>query len=124
MAISFTWGQPDGSLPGFLLSKDTSKLIETGTARIAPKNTLLKLAGGSYDGKLCVELKRGAYTEEELAEIDAKAQGVDDEGKAPKFMALKEDDYGIKWRLWIGARPTEEQMRATEWDQPAPETTE
>lgn len=125
MAITWTWGIADTSKPGFIVRKNTENLLPYGTARLAAKADIhpgatlndTSFSDGNCDGMCIVEIRKGAYTDEELAEIEAKAVAVETNGKSSAVRALAEDDYGIKWRLWVGARPYPEQMYGTPWEE-------
>jgi len=66
----------------------------SGTRTIWPKRLLGRL----------IELKPGAFTEEQVEKIRSGA-----------LAQLGESDYGKKWRIWYGW-PTDEQKAATPWE--------
>lgn len=125
MAITFTWGTNDPTLPSYIVSKVPELRRPYGSPRLVRREELVYpngggVADGAYDGKCCVEIRRGAYTDEELAEINAKAELVSANGKSSAGMALKGADYGIRWRVWSEGWPSDELMASTPWE-PYPE---
>lgn len=125
MSITFTWGTNDPTVPQYIVSKTSEPKRPYGSPRLVRINEMEYpdgggVADGSFDGKCCVEIRRGAYTDEELAEIDAKAELVGTNGKSSAVMALKKSDYGIRWRVWSEGWPSDELMVSTPWE-PYPE---
>lgn len=99
MSITYTWGSP------VVRPRKESEHIEGGARGLMTKDRVKEIINRQLPTPhVVIQIKQGAYTEEEWA---ALANTID--GKPTGTHSINVNDYGVKWRAWVGD-PTTEQL--------------
>ena len=97
--VTYTWGSP------VVRPRNGSEKVTDYARGLVPKEEITNIIDRQKStAHIVIQIKPGAYTEEEWAAMADKTNGVPN-GKT----VLNVNDYGIKWRAWYGD-PLLEQM--------------
>lgn len=99
MSITYTWGSP------VVRPREESEHIEGGARGLLTKDRVYAIIDRQLPTPhIVIQIKPGAYTDEEWSALADTANG-----ELTGKHKLPVDDYGVKWRAWVGD-PLPEQL--------------